>query len=66
MRIMDDDVIAAIENHIDVIGHFHAAGVPGRHELDVGELDYQSVIRKIDALGYRGAFGLEYVPSLGD
>lgn len=66
MRIMGADVVDDIEKSIDVIGHFHAAGVPGRHELNTGELDYVHVIQAIEALGYAGAFGLEYAPSLKD
>ena len=66
MQIMEGNVIARIEQHIDVIGHFHSAGVPGRHELDDGELNYPAILRRIDALGYKGLFGLEYWPALPD
>ena len=64
MQIMEGNVIARIERCMDVIGHFHSAGVPGRHELDDGELNYPEIIRRIDALGYQGLFGLEYWPAL--
>ncbi|MEA1950048.1 MAG: TIM barrel protein, partial [Planctomycetota bacterium] len=40
MQIMEGNVIATIEKNIDLIGHFHAAGVPGRAELFGTELDY--------------------------
>lgn len=66
MQIMEGNVIARIEEHFDVISHFHSAGVPGRHELDDGELNYPGILRRIDALGYKGLFGLEYWPSLPD
>ena len=64
MQIMQGNILARIERHIDVIGHFHSAGVPGRHELDNGELNYPEIMRRIDALGYKGLFGLEYWPAL--
>jgi len=64
MQIMQGNVIARIERHMDVIGHFHSAGVPGRHELDDGELNYPEILRRIDAFGYEGCFGLEYWPAL--
>ncbi len=64
MQIMEGDLVNHIKRNIDVIGHFHSAGVPGRHELYEGETDYQFVIRQIEALGYRGVFGLEYIPSI--
>ena len=31
-----------------------------------GELNYLEIIRRIDAAGYEGAFGLEYAPALPD
>jgi len=63
MQIMHGNVIATIQRDIDVIGHFHSAGVPGRHELNNGELDYKQIISAIKATGYNGAFGLEFMPS---
>lgn len=42
----------------------HVAGVPGRHELVGGELDYRSIFRALDATGYGGYVGLEYTPPL--
>lgn len=62
MQIMEGNIIATIEKNIGMIGHFHAAGVPGRHELGPGELDYRAISRKIDGMKYDGYFGLEYFP----
>jgi hydroxypyruvate isomerase len=66
MRIMEGDLVKHIERNIDVIAHFHAAGVPGRHEVFTGETNYPFVLKKIEDMGYQGAFGLEYSPSLDD
>jgi hydroxypyruvate isomerase len=66
MQIMEGSVISNITENLDVIGHFHSAGVPGRHELMGGELNYQEIIRRIQAGGYQGAFGLEYTPAMAD
>ena len=66
MQIMEGNVIATIEKNIDAIGHFHAAGVPGRHEITTGELNYRQIVNRIEATGYDGAFGLEYVPAMPD
>jgi hydroxypyruvate isomerase len=66
MRVMEGDLVKHIERNIDVIGHFHAAGVPGRHEVFAGETNYPFVLKKIEGMGYQGAFGLEYSPSLDD
>ncbi len=64
MQIMEGNIISTIEKNIDIIGHFHAAGVPGRHELYLGELNYPNIVKGIDELGYKGYVGLEYFPSI--
>jgi len=64
MQIMEGNIISTIEKNIDLIGHFHAAGVPGRHELHLGELNYSNIIKRIDKLGYEDYMGLEYFPSM--
>lgn len=64
MQIMSGDHLAFLLDHLAWIGHFHAAGVPGRHELFTGEMDYVTVMRRLGEAGYQGCFGLEYVPSL--
>lgn len=66
MQIMEGNLLATIERSLQWIGHFHAAGVPGRGELYEGELDYRAIIRRIARAGYQGAFGLEYFPQLDD
>jgi hydroxypyruvate isomerase len=61
-QITEGNLIARITRNIDKIGHFHAAGNPGRHELDSGEIHYPAVFRAIEASGYDGFVGLEYFP----
>jgi hydroxypyruvate isomerase len=34
MQIREEDLIATIRENIDVLGHFHTEGVPGRQEID--------------------------------
>ena len=63
-QIMAGDHIAFLLDALPWIGHFHAAGVPGRHELFTGEMDYPVVIRRVREAGSKGCFGLEYVPQL--
>jgi hydroxypyruvate isomerase len=64
MQIMEGNIIATIEKNIDIIGHFHSAGVPGRAELFDTELNYPAIIKRIDSLGYKECFGLEYFPRM--
>jgi hydroxypyruvate isomerase len=66
MQIMEGNLISNITANLDVIGHFHAAGVPGRHELFDSEINYPAVVQCIEAGGYTGCFGLEYFPLMAD
>jgi len=61
-QVSEGNVITNLTNEIDKIGHFHAAGNPGRHELTVGELHYPSIFQAIQATSYQGYVGLEYWP----
>jgi hydroxypyruvate isomerase len=47
------------------VGHFQIAGVPERHEPDTGEVNYGYLFDLIDALGYEGWIGCEYIPAAG-
>lgn len=64
MQIMEGDLLKHVERNLDVLGHIHSAGVPGRHELFEGEINYPFLFRQIEQLGYKGVFGLEYMPSM--
>lgn len=45
------------------IGHVLIAYHPGRHEPDSGTLDFSALIAALQASGYDGALGFEYIPS---
>lgn len=64
MGIMTGNLTAFIEQNIEWIGHFHSAGIPGRHELFNGETNYPFILNKIEKAGYQGYVGLEYFPLL--
>jgi hydroxypyruvate isomerase len=61
-QISEGHLIANITNNIDKIGHFHAAGNPGRHELQIGEINYPQIFDAIVQAGFNGYLGLEYFP----
>jgi Hydroxypyruvate isomerase len=61
-QITEGDVTRTLRENIAKIGHFHAAGNPGRHELDTGELNYPYLFSEIKNSGYEGFVGLEYFP----
>jgi hydroxypyruvate isomerase len=60
---MEGNLISSIQQNSSLIGHFHSAGVPGRHEIYKGEINYLPILEAIDNSGYDGFFGLEYFPS---
>lgn len=63
MQIMEGDVIRTITDHIDAIGHFHTAGVPGRQDLDQAqELNYRAICTAIADKGFHGYLGQEFMP----
>lgn len=47
------------------VGHLQIAGVPGRHEPDVGEIHYPYLFALLDELRYAGWVGCEYLPVRG-
>ena len=59
-QITDGNLIQNIRDNIELIGHFHVADNPGRHEPGTGEINYKNVFTAIDELGYQGFIGLEY------
>ena len=63
-QIMEGNLIPDITEELDSIAHFHAAGHPGRHELESGEINYHRIFREIDRLGFTGYVGLEYFPEM--
>lgn len=62
MQIMEGNIIENTTRNINFIGHFHSAGVPGRHEHFSGESHYGNILKAIEATGYDRFFGLEYWP----
>jgi hydroxypyruvate isomerase len=64
VQLMNGDVIRRLEENIDVIGHVHTAGNPGRCELDENqEIYFPPILRKLVELGYKGFVGHEFIPT---
>jgi hydroxypyruvate isomerase len=61
-QIMQGDLANNFEKLFDYVGHVQIAGVPGRHEPDVGEINYPYLFDLMDRLGYEGFVGCEYIP----
>jgi hydroxypyruvate isomerase len=64
VQMMHGDLIRRIRQHGHLIGHVHTAGNPGRGELDDNqEIHYPGVMRALQAAGYRGFIGHEFIPT---
>jgi len=62
-QIVEGDLSEKLRRWIRDIGHIQIAGVPGRHEPDVGEINYDYMFRLLDELKYDGWVGCEYKPA---
>ncbi|SMG57977.1 2-oxo-tetronate isomerase [Paraburkholderia susongensis] len=61
-QIVEGDLATKLKRDMAGIGHIQIAGVPERHEPDIGELNYPYLFDLIDSLGYDGYIGCEYRP----
>jgi hydroxypyruvate isomerase len=65
-QIMDGDIVRAIRDNIQWIGHFHTGGNPGRHDIDeTQELNYRFVMQAIADANFTGFVCHEYTPTPG-
>ena len=70
-QIVEGDVAMKIRKYLPTgrVGHFQIAGVPERHEPDIGELNHPYLFQVIDEVaqscGWDGWIGCEYRPSRG-
>ena len=63
MQIQEGDIIRTIQQNHSYFGHYHTAGVPGRHEIDDSqELYYPAIMRAILETGYQGYVAQEFIP----
>lgn len=70
-QVVEGDVAMKIRQYLPTgrVGHFQIAGVPQRHEPDLGELHHPYLFDVIDevaaACGWQGWVGCEYRPRAG-
>ena len=70
-QIVEGDVAMKIRQYLPTgrVGHFQIAGVPERHEPDIGEINYPYLFDVIDQVaaqcGWTGWIGCEYRPKFG-
>ncbi|MBC7887067.1 MAG: TIM barrel protein [Ferruginibacter sp.] len=67
MQIDEGDVIRTIQDNHVYLGHYHTAGVPGRHEIDESqELNYPAIMKAIVATGFKNYVAQEFIPVKDD
>jgi hydroxypyruvate isomerase len=70
-QVAEGDVASKIRQYLPTgrVGHFQIAGVPQRHEPDLGEVNYDYLFGVIDEVaagcGWQGWIGCEYRPARG-
>ena len=68
-QVVEGDVAPKLDRWVggpdSNVGHIQIAGPPDRLEPDAGELNYEWLLPRIDALGYAGWVGCEYRPAAG-
>jgi hydroxypyruvate isomerase len=62
VQITEGDLSRKLSDYLPLIGHVQIAAVPSRAEPDEGEVNYEAVLRHLDAIGYAGHVGAEYKP----
>ncbi len=62
-QITEGDVTRRMAELLPLIAHMQIADVPERHEPGSGEIGWEYVFGRIDAIGYKGFVGCEYRPA---
>jgi hydroxypyruvate isomerase len=67
-QIVEGDLAMKLRNYVPTgnVGHVQIAGVPQRHEPDLGEINHAYLFTLLDELGYAGWIGCEYRPAEKD
>jgi hydroxypyruvate isomerase len=66
-QVAEGDLAMKLRHYMPTgrVGHLQIAGAPGRHEPELGEINYPYLFALLDELGYGGWVGCEYKPARG-
>lgn len=64
-QIAEGNLIEKMEKNIDLVGLFHIADVPHRHQPGTGEINYNNIYKKMVELKYDRYVAMEFMP-VGD
>jgi hydroxypyruvate isomerase len=62
--VMGETMAEVLAGRIHLVAHVQVADMDDRHEPGTGSLDWGEVMQSLQDLGYSGAIGLEYFPTL--
>jgi hydroxypyruvate isomerase len=65
MQLTEGRLAQTLSDCMGLLKHVQIAGVPGRHEPSVGEINYPFLFDWLDELKYDGYVGCEYRPKAG-
>jgi hydroxypyruvate isomerase len=67
MQRMGEDALADILSNLEIICHLHVAGSPRRDFPGTRQdIDYGVIVKTVQAAGYTGFWGQEFLPGTGD
>lgn len=62
IQLTEGNITNRYMENFKLIQHIQIAGVPDRHEPDLGEINYRYLFEIIEKSGYNGWIGCEYLP----
>lgn len=62
--VMGEDMAEVLAGRIHLVAHVQVADMDDRNEPGTGTLDWAKIMQTLQDLGYSGAIGLEYFPTL--
>lgn len=62
--VMGEDMAEVLAGRIHLVAHVQVADMDDRNEPGTGTLDWAAIMQTLQDLGYSGAIGLEYFPTL--
>ena len=64
MAMMGENILAALQENLEWIGHIQFADCPGRHEPDTAQINYAEIFQWLAQSPYTGYIAAEYKPQV--
>ncbi len=61
-QVMEGNLINTIRSILDVLEYVHFSDCPGRHEPGTGEINFKSIVRVLNEVGFDGPLAYEVYP----